>query len=249
MSGYDAQAAHAYSRSRELDSAQLAAWREALLPHLNTMGNTPIIDLGAGTGAFARLISLWFNLRVIAVEPSQAMLANGLRYGQIQNVLYVAARAQALPFCKATFGAAWLSTVVHQIADLAACARQLRHVLQLGSPVLIRTAFGDRLDDITLFRYFPEAKQVATRFPTVRETVAAFGGGGFTLESLESIPQASAPTLQEFRLGMHNLRLADSTMRPLSDEAFDRGLERLDIDLAAGKNGPVVDRLDLLVLR
>lgn len=249
ISGYDPRSARAYRLSRELDSSGLEGWRNALSPHLAHLGNTAIIDLGAGTGAFARTISEWFSLRVVAIEPSEAMWRVARQRKPSPGVCYVAARAQALPFRMATFAAVWLSTVIHQIADLRECARQLRHVLRPQAVVLIRSAFGDRLDDITMFRYFPEAKQVATSFPTVQETLDACAVGGFVFESLESVPQVSSLSLQEFRRGLPTLRLADSTLRRLSDEAFQRGLQLMERDLAGGNNGPVVDRLDLLVLR
>ena len=249
MSGYDPQAARAYRLSRELDSSGLEGWRNSLSPHLAHLRSTAIIDLGAGTGAFARAISEWFNLRVVAVEPSEAMWRVARQRKPSPRVCYVAARAQALPFRKATFAAAWLSTVIHHITDLPECARQLRHVLRPEATVLIRSAFGDRLEDINMFRYFPEAKQIAMSFPTVQETLDAFGAGGFVLESLGSVPQVSSPSLQELRRGLPTLRLADSTLQPLSEEAFQRGLQLVELDLTGGNNGPVVDRLDLLVLR
>ena len=70
---------------------------------------------------------------------------------------YLAGHAAAIPVGDGQCGSAWLSTVIHHIPDLRACARELRRVLHPGERVLIRSAFPGRLDGITLFRFFPEA--------------------------------------------------------------------------------------------
>jgi SAM-dependent methyltransferase len=47
--------------------------------------------------------------------------------------------------------AAWLSVVVHHLADLPAAAEELRRVLVPGGRVLIRGAFPGRHQHLTLF--------------------------------------------------------------------------------------------------
>lgn len=94
----------------------------------------------------------------------------------------------------------------------------------------------------------PGAGRIADTFPTVDATAAAFGAAGFAVESLESVPQVSAPSLSEAVERVR--RRADSTLKPLSDEEFARGLEALERAAAGEKTpAPVVDYLDLLVLR
>jgi ubiquinone/menaquinone biosynthesis C-methylase UbiE len=50
----------------------------------------------------------------------------------------LAGQADALPFTAGSFGAAWLSTVIHHITDLPAAAAELRRVLAASAPVLTR---------------------------------------------------------------------------------------------------------------
>jgi SAM-dependent methyltransferase len=163
-------------------------------------------------------------------------------------VTYLAGDAAAIPLGAGQCGSAWLSTVIHHIPDLRACARELRRVLYPGERVLIRSAFPGRLDGITLFRFFPEARQIAESFPSIAATVEAFATAGFAPEALESVPQVTADSL---RAWCERVRLrADSTLQPLDDAVFARRLaeaERAAVEEPVAR--PVVDRLDLLVLR
>jgi hypothetical protein len=141
-----------------------------------------------------------------------------------------------------------LSTVIHHIQDLKACARELRRVLREGARVLIRSSFPGRHERITLFRFFPAARQIAETFPTIDATTRAFGAAGFAHEALTSVPQVSAPSLATF---CERVRLrTDSTLKPLADADFASGMAAIERAIAAQvKPAPVVDYLDLLVLR
>jgi SAM-dependent methyltransferase len=57
------------------------------------------------------------------------------------RVHLVGGRADGVPLRDGVAGAAWLSTVIHHVGDLDACANELRRVLAPGAPVLIRSAF------------------------------------------------------------------------------------------------------------
>jgi SAM-dependent methyltransferase len=248
-SAYDASRAEAYRQTRELDLARLEQWRVAVAPYVADLGQFPLLDLGAGTGVFARAFAAWFNATVVAVEPAAPMWRLGIHRKPKGRLWFVAGDARALPFGEGAFGAAWLSTVIHHIPDLGECANQLHRVLRSRAPVLIRSAFGDRLERITLFRYFEAARRVASSFPTVETTARTFGRAGFEMESLSSVPQVSAPSLRAVRDSLPQLRLADSTLRPLTDFQFQQGLDLIDKDLASTDPEPVVDWLDLVVLR
>lgn len=100
----------------------------------------------------------------------------------------------------------------------------------------------------SLFRFFPAAKQVAETFPSVETTREPFAAAGFTIESLESIPQVSAPSLRGV---LERVRLrADATLAALSDAEFAAGLDTVERTAREERApAPVIDYLDLLVLR
>jgi SAM-dependent methyltransferase len=251
---YDEQTAAAFKAVREIPRDGLSEWREAVRRHLRPSPETTLVDVGAGTGTFASAFSDWFGIRVVAVEPSDAMRDE---IPLTPAVVALAGDAIALPLPDESADAAWLSLIIHHIPDLAAAAREIRRVLRPGAPVLIRQGFPDRyepsgplkLDGIELVRWFPETARIAGTFPTLADTRAAFADAGFRQEALEQVRDTPTAGLAEFLGQVDTLRLADTTMRSLTEEEFHRGKERLRRAVEAASPEPRSNWLDLLVLR
>jgi ubiquinone/menaquinone biosynthesis C-methylase UbiE len=247
---YDAMAGD-YVEGRALPPAGLAPWRDAIRQWLpGDGGGSPVLDLGAGTGQFAAAIAGWLGVRVVAVEPSAGMRAQAARAHPHPAVALLGGRAERLPLRDACCAWAWVSTVLHHLDDLPAAARELRRVLRPGGTVLVRQAFPDRLDAVTLYlRYFPGAARLAAALlPTVEQVADGFAAAGFRMEARASVTQVSAPSLAAYRDKVR--RRADTGLRLLPDEEFAAGLAALDRAAAAETaRTPVTDRLDLLVLR
>ncbi|SEM24900.1 class I SAM-dependent methyltransferase [Streptacidiphilus jiangxiensis] len=242
---YDAESAAAYRASRELPREGLTAWREAVAEEAGLAPGMTVVDVGAGTGAFAAAFHDWFGVRVLAVEPAPAMRA--LIAPVSGGVEPVDGRAEALPLPDACADAAWLGSVVHHLADLDKAARELRRVLVPGAPVLVRNTFPGRSQDDLRVRFFPETAEGVDGYPTVERVTAAFESVGFRRTALRSLPQQSASTLGVFADRLS--RDADSKLRALSDEAYARGLARLRAAAAEHPAEPAVSWMDLLVLR
>jgi SAM-dependent methyltransferase len=247
---YDDQTAAAFKAAREVPRDGLAQWREAIRRHLSPAPGMTLADIGAGTGVFAAAFSDWFGLGVLAVEPSAAMRAQIPRRPGIR---VLEGHADALPLPDDSADAAWLSTVIHHIPDLAAAAREVRRVLRPGAPVLIRQAFPGRASRIELVRWFPETARTIDTYPSVEQTCQAFATAGFRRDALEQIPQTSRSGLAWVLGQVDTLRRADTTMRGLTEEEFRRGKERLRRAVRhAGETAsqePGTSWLDLLVLR
>lgn len=238
---YDHTDAAAFASTRHLGDAGADQWRAAMMRLLDPRPGMRLLDLGAGTGSWSRAISAWFpGIDVTAVEPSAAMRERSVH----QPV--VAGDAADIPLPDASADAAWLSTVIHHIPDLGAAARELRRVLRPGAPVLIRSAFAGRHEAITLFRYFPEAIRVLDTYPTVGQVEAAFAGEGFATVGLEQVPQRTAVSLRAAASALR--REAHTPLQLITDAEYAAGVERLR-HAALTDTGPVIDALDLLVLR
>jgi SAM-dependent methyltransferase len=243
-----------YLEGRALPAAGMEPWRDQIAGWIpgpgHPAGRSPVLDLGAGTGQFAAAIAGWFGVGVIAVEPSEGMRGQAVRANAHPRVHWVAGVGERLPLRNGTCAMAWVSTVVHHLDDLDAAAAELGRVLRPGAPVLVRQAFPGRMGDVTLYsRYFPEACLIAAReLPAVEQVQAAFAGAGFQVEDLRGVAQVSAPSLAAYRDKVR--RRADTGLRLLSDDQFAAGLAALDRAVAAETSpAPVVDRLDLLVMR
>jgi ubiquinone/menaquinone biosynthesis C-methylase UbiE len=255
---YDEPTAEAFKAVREVPRDGLSEWREAVRRHLRPSPGMTLVDIGAGTGAYAAAFSDWFDLDVVAVEPSVAMRAQVPRTRAIR---VLAGDAGALPLRDASADAAWLSLVIHHVPDLEAAAREIRRVLRPGASVLIRQGFPDRyepvgdlkLDTIELVRWFPETARTAGTFPTLEETCRAFATAGFRQEAVEQVRETYPAGLAGLLGQVDRLRRADTTMRSLTEDEFRRGKERLARAVReAGTNPspePRSNSLDLLVLR
>ncbi|MGW3612446.1 class I SAM-dependent methyltransferase [Micromonospora sp. NPDC005163] len=239
---YDKADAAAFEATRHLGDDALGAWREAITRYLDPQPDIRVLDLGCGTGSWSQAFRKWWPaIDVLAVEPSAAMRERAI----VSPVL--AGNAADIPADDASIDAVWLSTVVHHIPDLPAAAREIRRVLKPGAPVLIRSAFPGRHEGITLCRFWPEAIIVLNdNYPTVATIEAAFAASGFTTAGLEPVTQISAPSLREAATGLR--REAHTLLQLISDDAYARGVERVHTS-ARTATGPLIDVLDLLVLR
>lgn len=238
---YEQREAGAFASTRHLGDQEAGEWRAAVARHLDPRPGLRLVDLGAGTGSWAKAFSAWFpGIEVTAVEPSAAMRERSV----YQPVL--AGDGANIPLTDASADAAWISTVIHHVPDLHAAAGELRRVLRPGALVLIRSAFAGRHEAITLFRYFPEAVRVLDTYPTVAQVETAFAGAGFSTVSLEQIPQITAPSLHEAARTLR--RAAHTPLQLITDQEYDTGVRRLR-QAALTDTGPVIDALDLLVLR
>jgi SAM-dependent methyltransferase len=248
---YDDQTAAAYKAVREIPRDGLEAWREAIRRHLRPSPGMTVVDIGAGTGAFAAAFIDWFGLSVVAVEPSAAMRAQIPRRTGIR---VLAGDAGAIPLPDQSADAAWLSLMIHHVPDLEAAAGEIRRVLRPGAPVLIRQGFPDRIDTARTFpwEFFPETARSISTFPSLERVCQAFAAAGFHTDALEEIPE-TLTSLAGFLDQADYFRRADTNMRGLTEEEFARGKEQLRRAVQrAGQEGRTETRtnwLDLLVLR
>ena len=196
------------------------------------------------------MFSVWFNVPVVAIEPSTGMRSVGTTAGLPQSAHYIAAQAEALPLGDSTCRAAWLSTVVHHLTDIEVLhAMELRRVLSEGAPVMIRNNFPERQAEVELFRHFPAAAAVAAAWPTVEHVVATFAEAGFADSALVRVHEDRWPDLQPFREWTVAMRHTDSVLAPISDAEFAEGLARKIFDRAIAEGQrPQPMGVDLLVL-
>ena len=247
---YDEPTAAAYKSVREIPRDGLSEWREAVRRHLRPSPGLTLVDIGAGTGQFAAAFSDWFDLDILAVEPSSAMRAQIPRTPAIQ---VFEGSAIDLPLPHSSADAAWLSLVIHHVPDLELAAHEIRRVLRPDAPVLIRQGFPGRLDGVELVRWFPETARAVAAYPSVTDTCKAFAAAGFDQDALEQVRETYPTSLADFLGQVDTFRQADTTMRVLTDDEFLRGKERLrravrDAEHTASRETRS-NSLDLLVLR
>jgi SAM-dependent methyltransferase len=238
-----------YRSGRALSPETASTWIEIVAPFIRPGTSTTILDLGAGTGRVSVLFAKTFEARVVGIEPSAAMLAAADRGVNLRNLAYAAGSAEGIPLQGRSCDVAWLSQVWHHIRDHQACARELRRVVSPGSHILVRGAFGDRLDGFpTMFRFWPGTKQICEQLPTIQETVVVFETHGFVLTEHRRVLQSTCGSLSAFA---ERTRLrADTALTLISDAEFQEGQAAIERAAARGDvPGPVVEGIELLVFR
>ena len=105
-------------------------------------GNERVLDIGSGPGHTALLFATKAQ-RVVASDPTQAMLDQGKRLAQergLDNVTFECTSAEKMPFADAAFDRVTSRQSAHHYADVPAALREVARVLApTGRFVLIDT--------------------------------------------------------------------------------------------------------------
>jgi ubiquinone/menaquinone biosynthesis C-methylase UbiE len=223
-------------------------WWERVRCYLSDPPPIAMVDVGSGTGIWSKALADCFGSRIHAVEPSDGMRTRASVAHPHPRVEYMNGHAEALPLPDESVGAAWLSTVIHQLPDLPRAARELRRVVEPGGPVLIRSGYPGRQDEIELFHLFPGAMRVAESWPRLGRVITAFEDAGFVFEAIERIREPTFDTYEEVLALLPLMRRSDSALVDLDDEEWAKGIASIERAIAAGER-PWRLGMDLLVLR
>ena len=211
-----------YRQGRSLPDEVLDRWGRAVRPHLRP-GHSRVLDVGAGTGIFAKAWPGWTSATVVAVEPSAAMA----RAGGVADpaVHYVRGLAEALPLRAASVDVVWVSTALHHFGDADRSVDEFGRVLGEDGRVLVRTYLPGRTT-VSWADEFPGRSKWVARFQTFEQLVALFSDHGFVLLDATDVLEWSE-TYDESAKWVEQMRSADSMLTALSDEEIAAGLKAL----------------------
>ena len=246
---YDRRQHAVYGEGRALSRQAARRWARTFETHLGAARGAQVVDVGSGTGRFARLLAETLAAQVVGVEPSTRMRAVAVRDNAHPHVRYADGSAERIPLDDASCDAALLSHVAHHMGDQEACARELWRVLRPGAPVVLVGVLPESLGALPFLRFFPTARPIADRqSAALGALIEQLTRAGFEPVAREAIEQELAPDLRAYaeRIG----KRAISTLELIDDADFEAGLRRLRE--TAGRAGPataVSERIDLVVLR
>ena len=110
-------------------------WKRKLISWLNPQPKNLIIDVAAGTGDLAKLISKKNNNKntIYCVEPNKGMLETGKdKLKHFSNIKWHLSSAENLPFKKNTFDFYTISYGVRNVTDINKCLKEAYRVLKPG---------------------------------------------------------------------------------------------------------------------
>ena len=189
-----------------------------------------MLDVGCGTGKFARLLAERGLARVWGVDPSAEMLAEarkrvpssvGLKLGQ----------AERLPFKDASFEAAVLWTVVHLIERRLAFT-ELERVLAPGGRLAIVTFAPEHFISYWQNEFFPSIPEIdLERHPSPEQLTDELQAAGFETPRFVRLVQQAELTRE---VALERIRgRSISTFDLLDEDELRAGTEKAERELPA----------------
>jgi ubiquinone/menaquinone biosynthesis C-methylase UbiE len=184
-----------------------------------------VLDVGCGTGRLA--VALDGRARVWGVDAEPAMLEVARR--NAPGATFKPARAEALPFKDGWFERAVMWLVVH-LVDRPQALAEARRVLGPDGRLAVVSFDPSYFDVFWLNKLFPSMEQVdRARFPVAEELERELRAAGFERLELTNLSQHGTRTRDEAleRIRGRNI----STFDLISDEEYDAGLARAEVEL------------------
>jgi len=238
-----------YDAGRGYSPAVLALWLEAVA---RVAGDArpidDILDLGCGTGRYTGSLAERFGARVVAMDPSEKMLALARRK-HTAGVRYVHGAGEALPLSGGSMDMVFMSMVFHHFGDPDQVARECRRVLRNDGVAVLRVGVTDRIDDYPYVPFFRRTRSLIERSLTSLAAVRrTFVDAGFKLQKHEVVMSETAASWRDYaeRVALR----ADSILVQLDENEFAEGLAALRA--YAGRQPPnaaVIEPVDLLAFR
>jgi len=201
----------------------------SLLVESGIDGQSSVLEVGCGTGNYIVAVESAVGCSGWGIDPSEEMLAEAsARPG---SVAFKVGRAERLPFPAEFFDLVVSVDVIHHLEDITAYFREVRRVLKPGGYVCTVT------DSEWIIRhreplaaYFPETVSAdLTRYPRVTELRDIMRRTGL---------EETAERMVEFLYLLVDAQAyrdrAFSSLLLIGEEAWKRGLARLERDLQSG---------------
>ena len=215
--------AERYDELRPVDEAWWESFAE--IARIGDFRGRRVLEVGCGTGRFARALEERELARAWAVDPSPAMVERARALGVNARV----ARGEALPFKRGWFERAVMRMVAH-LVDRSRVFAELARVLAPGGRLVVATEDPDIFDDVWLTRFFPSVPAIErARFPGEEALRTELTSAGFAATRFERFDVVRRLE-REHTLATIRER-AFSTFDLLSPDEYAAGLARAQEEL------------------
>ncbi len=202
---------------------------DALLATSGVGRDSDVLEVGCGTGNYIVALEARADCSCWGIDPSEQMLSQAReRSGKVQ---FQPGTAESTGFPPDSFDLLFSVDVIHHVGDRLAHFQEAYRVVKAGGRVCTVT------DSEWIMRhrqplavYFPETVEAElARYPSIAELRDLMHQAGFheTAERMVELPYQltdARPFLDK----------AFSALHLISEDAFQRGIERMEEDLRAG---------------
>ncbi len=192
--------------------------------------DSSILEVGCGTGNYiAGIQSMVPGSRCFGVDPSAEMLERAQE--QSSTISFHQGRAEDLDLPSGAFDLIFSVDVIHHVQDHAAYYRAAARLLKPGGYICTVTDSEWVIKNrCPLTRFFPETAEVdLARYPGTAFLTSVMAGSG-----LESAREEMVEHRYQLEQSQAYRDRAFSSLHLISEEAFQRGLQRLTKQLASG---------------
>ena len=217
--------AQEYARHRKVHPEVL----RDLLQESGIDAQSRVLEVGCGTGNYILALESAVGCPCWGIDPSQEMLAEATeRPGRVH---FQVGRAEQLEFSTGFFDLVFSVDVIHHLEDIARYFQEASRVLKAGGCVCtVADSEWIIRHREPLAVYFPESVDVdLQRYPRMNDLRAVMQEAGFG-----GIVEHTAEFPYELRDVQAYRDRAFSSLFLIGEEAWRRGLERMERDLESG---------------
>ena len=227
----------------------LAFWVPLLVEAAQIEPHSDVLDVGCGTGGFARAIARMASARVTGCDRSERFIAfaRGLPPPEDGTVEWVVGDAEELPFAPCSFDRVLLSLVLHQLARPPAAIAEAGRALRPDGIVLVRTIAPEDAVHRVPERYVPAmAAADAARMPPIETLVEWLERAGFTDVKPERHLRNKALTLADEERALRTE--VRSRYRFVTVDELEEGIGRMRADAAATRGDWIDPRPTFIIV-
>lgn len=241
--------AQRYDMARQMPEQTMHLWLNTIGRYVPPRKLHVVLDVGCGTGRFSAALADKFDTDVIAIDPSETMLAKARATIIHPRVIFRQGQAEHLPIDDTSVDLVYLSMVYHHMSDPGIAAREFNRVLRPDGFLCIRNSTLDLLDTVPYLKYFPQAMEFnRKRIPTQNDIIETACANGFSLIKHKAVEQQFAVSLEEYSHKIGHRGLSD--LAALTDAEFEAGMRRMKEAVKNNEeSGPIVELIDLSIFK
>ena len=234
---------------RRFSKENLAFWVPLLVESAHIEPHLEVLDVGCGTGGFARAIARRARARVTGCDRSERFIefARGLPPPETGRVEWTVGDAEELPFDACSFDRVLLSLVLHQLASPPTAIAEAARVVRPRGLVLVRTIAPEDAAERVPARYVTAlAKADAARMLRIETVVAWLEQAGFAAVEAERQLRNKVLTLADEEIALRTEVRARYEF--VTRHELDEGLERMRAEASATRGDWIDPRPTFIVV-